>query len=141
MTKILIIEDEPDIRETLAYNFKNEGFKVMAESSGEKALTLSKSFEPDIIILDLMLPDISGIDVCKKIKNSDEYPDPSIIMLTAKGEEVDKETKVGTSSREIEGVEREQEERDQDEIDVVDDAILETVDFRYDQGKEDRGEG
>ena len=88
MTRILIIEDEPDIRETLAYNFKNEGFKVMAESSGEKALTLSKSFEPDIIILDLMLPDISGIDVCKKIKNSDEYPDPSIIMLTAKGEEL-----------------------------------------------------
>ena len=49
MTRILIIEDEPDIRETLAYNFKNEGFKVMAESSGEKALTLSKSFEPDIL--------------------------------------------------------------------------------------------
>ena len=90
MTKILIIEDEPDIRETLSYNFKNEGFKVKSESSGKAALTLSKSFEPDIIILDLMLPDMSGIDVCKKIKNSDEYPDPSIIMLTAKGEEVDR---------------------------------------------------
>lgn len=90
MTKILIIEDEPDIRETLSYNFKNEGFKVKSESSGKGALTLSKSFEPDIIILDLMLPDMSGIDVCKKIKNSDEYPDPSIIMLTAKGEEVDR---------------------------------------------------
>lgn len=90
MTKILIIEDEPDIRETLSYNFKNEGFIVKSESSGKGALTLSKSFEPDIIILDLMLPDMSGIDVCKKIKNSDEYPDPSIIMLTAKGEEVDR---------------------------------------------------
>ena len=51
MTKILIIEDEPDIRETLAYNFTNEGFKVKSESSGKGALTLSKSFEPDIIIL------------------------------------------------------------------------------------------
>ena len=69
MTKILIIEDEPDIRETLSYNFKNEGFKVKSESSGKGALTLSKSFEPDIIILDLMLPDMSGIDVCKKIRN------------------------------------------------------------------------
>ena len=74
----------------MAYNFTNEGFKVKSESSGKGALTLSKSFEPDIIILDLMLPDMSGIDVCKKIKNSDEYPDPSIIMLTAKGEEVDR---------------------------------------------------
>lgn len=90
MTKILIIEDEPDIRDTLVYNFTNEGFKVKAESSGKNALTLSKSFEPDIVILDLMLPDMSGIDVCKKIKNSDEYPDPAIIMLTAKGEEVDR---------------------------------------------------
>ena len=90
MTKILIIEDEPDIRETLSYNFKNEGFKVKSDSSGKGALTLSKSFEPDIIILDLMLPDMSGIDVCKKIKNSDEFSDPSIIMLTAKGEEVDR---------------------------------------------------
>jgi len=90
MTKILIIEDEPDIRETLAYNFTNEGFKVKSESSGKGALTLSKSFEPDIIILDLMLPDMSGIDVFKKIKNSDEYPAPSIIMLSAKGEEVDR---------------------------------------------------
>ena len=87
MTKILIIEDEPDIRETLSYNFKNEGFKVKSESSGKGALTLSKSFEPDIIILDLMLPDMSGIDVCK---NKKSHPDPSIIMLTAKGEEVDR---------------------------------------------------
>ena len=55
MTKILIIEDEPDIRDTLVYNFTNEGFKVKAESSGKNALTLSKSFEPDIVILDLML--------------------------------------------------------------------------------------
>lgn len=90
MTKILIIEDEPDIRETLAYNFKTEGFNVHAEASGKKALEICKAFEPNIVILDLMLPDMSGLDICKKIKNSDDYPDPSIIMLTAKGEEVDR---------------------------------------------------
>ncbi len=90
MTKLLIIEDEPDIRETLSYNFKKEGFKVEVASNGTDALILCKKFNPDVLILDLMLPDMSGLDVCKKIKNSIDYEDTSIIMLTAKGEEVDR---------------------------------------------------
>jgi len=90
MAKLLIIEDEPDIRETLSYNFKKEGFKVEVAANGSDALTLCKKFNPDVLILDLMLPDMSGLDVCKKIKNSIDYEDTSIIMLTAKGEEVDR---------------------------------------------------
>jgi len=90
MAKLLIIEDEPDIRETLSYNFKKEGFKVEVAANGSDALTLCKIFDPDVLILDLMLPDMSGLDVCKKIKNSIDFKDTSIIMLTAKGEEVDR---------------------------------------------------
>ena len=90
MAKLLIIEDEPDIRETLSYNFKKEGFKVEVAANGSDALTLCKNFDPDVLILDLMLPDMSGLDVCKKIKNSIDFKDTSIIMLTAKGEEVDR---------------------------------------------------
>ena len=90
MAKLLIIEDEPDIRETLSYNFKKEGFKVEVAANGSDALILCKTFDPDVLILDLMLPDMSGLDVCKKIKNSIDFKDTSIIMLTAKGEEVDR---------------------------------------------------
>ncbi|MEK9715031.1 MAG: response regulator, partial [Methylophilaceae bacterium] len=65
-------------------------FKVEVASNGTDALILCKKFNPDVLILDLMLPDMSGLDVCKKIKNSIDYEDTSIIMLTAKGEEEDK---------------------------------------------------
>jgi two-component system phosphate regulon response regulator PhoB len=88
--KIYIVEDEPDIRETLKYNFSNEGFKVFTAPDGENALSNIKKVLPDLLILDLMLPGISGLDVCKSIRADDDIRDMSIIMLTAKGEEIDR---------------------------------------------------
>ncbi len=88
--KIYIVEDEPDIRETLIYNFSNEGFKVFTAPDGEEALSNIKKVLPDVLILDIMLPGISGLDVCKSIRADDDIKDMSIIMLTAKGEEIDR---------------------------------------------------
>ena len=88
--KIYIVEDEPDIRETLKYNFSNEGFKVSTAPDGEEALSNIKKILPDVLILDLMLPGVSGLDVCKSIRADDDIRDMSIIMLTAKGEEIDR---------------------------------------------------
>lgn len=88
--KIYIVEDEPDIRETLKYNFSNEGFKVSTAPDGEEALSNIKKILPDVLILDLMLPGVSGLDVCKSIRADDDIRDISIIMLTAKGEEIDR---------------------------------------------------
>lgn len=88
--KIYIVEDEPDIRETLKYNFSNEGFEVFTAPDGEEALSNIKKVLPDVLILDLMLPGASGLDVCKSIRADDDIRDMSIIMLTAKGEEIDR---------------------------------------------------
>jgi two-component system phosphate regulon response regulator PhoB len=88
--KIYIVEDEPDIRETLKYNFSNEGFKVFTAPDGEQALSDIKKVLPEVLILDLMLPGLSGLDVCKSIRADDDIKDMSIIMLTAKGEEIDR---------------------------------------------------
>ena len=88
--KIYIVEDEPDIRETLKYNFSNEGFEVFTAPDGEEALSNIKKVLPDVLILDLMLPGVSGLDVCKSIRTDDDIRDMSIIMLTAKGEEIDR---------------------------------------------------
>ena len=90
IAKILIVEDEPDIRDTLSYNFEKEGFKVLSSPNGKSALKLLESNEPNIVILDLMLPDMSGLDICRQIKNDKKLSDTSIIMLTAKSEEVDR---------------------------------------------------
>ena len=89
-SKILIVEDEPDIRDTLNYNFEKEGFKVLSSPDGKSALKLLENNKPDIVILDLMLPDMSGLDLCRQIKNDKKLSNTSIIMLTAKSEEVDR---------------------------------------------------
>ena len=88
--RIFIVEDEPDLRDTLSFNFENEGFKVSSFPDGEKCLTSLKKNKPDLIILDLMLPGINGLDVCREIRSKEENNDVSIIMLTAKGEEIDR---------------------------------------------------
>lgn len=88
--KIYIIEDEPDIRETLVYNFQKGNFEVNSSGKGIQGLEDIKITKPDVLILDLMLPDISGLDICRKIKADDQLKNISIIMLTAKGDEVDR---------------------------------------------------
>jgi len=88
--KIYIVEDEPDLRDALAYNFENEGFKVKTFADGESSLELINTNKPDLIILDIMLPGMSGLDVCREIRSKQALSDIAVIMLTAKGEEIDR---------------------------------------------------
>lgn len=85
--KILIIEDEEYISDLLSYSLKREGFIIRVASNGEKGLELVQDFKPNMLILDLMLPDISGFEICKKV--SKEYTIP-IVMITAKSDTIDK---------------------------------------------------
>ena len=88
--RILIVEDELDLRSTLEFKFKSEGYSVNAVSNGNEAIEAIARKKPDLVLLDLMLPDMSGLDVCKTIRNNTDTFDTAIIMLTAKGEEVDR---------------------------------------------------
>ncbi|MEA2094980.1 MAG: response regulator transcription factor [Pseudomonadota bacterium] len=86
---VLIVEDEEDIRTLLLYNLGKEGFSVTAVESGEQGLQHAITNHPDLIILDLMLPGMDGLSVCRALKNSDETRDIPIIIASAKGEEAD----------------------------------------------------
>ena len=88
--KILVIDDEPDLVELVSYNLKKEGFKVSSASTGEDALEKVRKSEYDLIILDLMLPGIQGVELCRMLRNSPKTETIPIIMLTAKGEVADK---------------------------------------------------
>ena len=87
MTRILIIEDEPSFVEALEFLLSKEGFTVEVASSGDQGLTLFERNGYDLVLLDLMLPGMSGVEVCKEIRKSSSVP---IIMLTAKDDEIDK---------------------------------------------------
>ncbi len=86
---ILIVEDDGDIQELIAYNLVREGFEVWQALTGEEGLRLAKSLRPDLILLDLMLPGIDGWEVCRSIRKDPEIGGIPIVMLTAKGEDVD----------------------------------------------------
>ncbi len=88
--KVFIVEDEPDLRDTLKYNLENEGFIVEAFSNGEDFLSSVDKNKPNLVILDLMLPGLSGLDVCRKLRSNDNYDGIGIVMLTAKSEEIDR---------------------------------------------------
>ncbi len=88
--KILIVEDEKDIIKMLRYNLEKEGFKVIAAGDGEDALDLAVRQHPNLILLDLMLPGMDGLEVCKALKKESKTNPIPIIMLTAKGQESDK---------------------------------------------------
>ncbi len=88
--KILVIEDEPDIRKNLEYNLAREGFSVSGAASILEAKTLLSSDDFNLILLDLMLPDGSGLDLCKEIKANSKTESTPVIILTAKDDEVDK---------------------------------------------------
>ena len=88
--KVFIVEDEPDLRDTLQYNFENEGFKVKSFSNGESFLETIKNDKPNLVILDLMLPGISGLDVCRDLRMGKVNENVAVVMLTAKSEEVDR---------------------------------------------------
>jgi len=88
--KILIVEDEKDIVKMLEYNLKKEGFRTISARDGEDALEYAVREHPDLIILDLMLPGMDGLEVCKELKKESKTALTPIIMLTAKAQESDK---------------------------------------------------
>ncbi len=87
---VLVVEDEPAQREVLAYNLEAEGFGVSRAENGDEALMLVEEFNPDVIILDWMLPGVSGIEVCRRLKTNAGTRGIPIIMLTARSEEADR---------------------------------------------------
>lgn len=87
--KILVVDDEEDLLKLLSYNLVNSGYHVDCVTTGEDALEKARNHPPDLILLDLMLPGIDGLDLCRILKNDARTSQIPIIMLTAKGEEAD----------------------------------------------------
>jgi DNA-binding response OmpR family regulator len=87
LTRILLVDDEPLITDSLTYSLRREGFEVKAVVDGAQALKAVDEYQPDLIVLDLMLPDISGLEVCRRLRTNSTTP---VIMLTARGEEIDR---------------------------------------------------
>ena len=88
--KIFIIEDEPSIIQLVQHNLEKNGFIVSSSVNGNDGLKELKKFQPDLLLLDWMLPDLSGIEICKNIRKDNSFKNLPVIMLTAKGEEEDK---------------------------------------------------
>lgn len=90
MKRVLVVDDEPDAVELIAFNLKAAGFKVIKASSGLEALRLVKTRPPDLIVLDLMLPEVDGLEVCKMLRRESETASIPIIMVTARASEIDR---------------------------------------------------
>ncbi|MBF0359043.1 MAG: response regulator transcription factor [Magnetococcales bacterium] len=89
--RILIVEDEKDLSRTLEYSLKKDGYDTICAATGKEALDLvCQEPVPDLVLLDIMLPDISGLEVCRQIRSFKSTSDISILILTAKGEEIDR---------------------------------------------------
>ena len=86
---LLLVEDEPDLRETLCFALQRRGFRVEAAESGEQALEQARASGPDLVLLDLMLPGLGGLQVCRLLRADVATRDTAIVMLTARGEEAD----------------------------------------------------
>jgi phosphate regulon transcriptional regulator PhoB len=89
-SRVLIVEDEPDIRELVVHHLRREGYQVSAASSGEEALRQVQAAPPDLVILDLMMPAMDGLEVCRRLRQDPATASLPIVMLTAKGDEVDR---------------------------------------------------
>lgn len=87
--KVLVVDDEEDIRELVGFHLNKEGYEVIFAESGERAIEITPAKMPGLIILDLMLPEMDGLEVCRKLKSNPKTENIPIIMLTAKGEETD----------------------------------------------------
>jgi DNA-binding response OmpR family regulator len=87
MPRILIVDDEPNLRHTVGYNLRREGYEVVQAADGEAALGAAQSQPPDLVVLDLMLPGIDGLEVCRRLRQRSAVP---ILMLTARDTEIDR---------------------------------------------------
>ncbi|MDH7498309.1 MAG: response regulator, partial [Syntrophomonadaceae bacterium] len=88
-TRILVVDDELPIVELVKFNLEKEGFQVDVAHDGLSALRAVEAARPDLVVLDIMLPNLDGLEVCRRLRRSPEFGDIPIIMLTAKGEEID----------------------------------------------------
>ena len=90
MARILVVEDEKDLQEVLTYNLRQAGHIPIVVSTGRDALSAVADQHPDLVLLDLMLPDVSGIEICRRLKSENVTREVPIVMVTAKGDEVDR---------------------------------------------------
>lgn len=88
--KILIVDDEPDLVETIRFSLELEGYNVLVATNGEEGLNVARQEKPDLILLDLMLPKLDGYKVCRLLKFDERYKSIPILMLTARTQEKDK---------------------------------------------------
>jgi phosphate regulon transcriptional regulator PhoB len=88
--RVLIVEDEPDIRDLLAFHLEREGFQVVQARTGAEALRQIRAAPPDLVVLDLMLPELDGLEVCRRLRRDPTTATLPIVMLTARGDEVDR---------------------------------------------------
>src|SRR6188768_64880 len=90
MARILIVEDERDLHELLDYNLRQVGHDVTVATNGREGLRIARENKPELVLLDLMLPDIAGTEVCRQLKEAQDTRGIAVIMLTARGEEIDR---------------------------------------------------
>ena len=90
MPKILVVDDEPDAVELIKFNLKGAGYDVLTAADGDEALKKARSLLPDLIVLDLMLPEVDGLEVCKILRRDQRVSTTPILMLTAKAAEIDR---------------------------------------------------
>jgi two-component system phosphate regulon response regulator PhoB len=88
--RVLVVDDEPDIRRLVAFNLERWGCDVRSVATGSDALATAADWLPHVIVLDLMLPDLPGVEVCRRIREGGADPQPAILMLTARGDEYDR---------------------------------------------------
>ncbi|MCE2740063.1 MAG: response regulator transcription factor [Sphingobacteriales bacterium] len=85
--KILVVDDEADILEFISYNLKKEGYEVFTAANGKEALPIAKKIKPDLILLDVMMPVMDGIETCKRIKSDSDFDQTYVVFLTARSED------------------------------------------------------
>ena len=85
--RILVVDDEPSVTDLIAYNLRKALYDVQVVANGREALRLAREYAPDLILLDLMIPEVDGLDVCRELRKSSDVP---VIMITARGEEIDR---------------------------------------------------
>ena len=90
MKKIVLIEDDCDLYSLLQYNLEKEGFQMTGSKSGKGAIELCRSFQPDLVLLDIMLPDSDGLEICKGIRANTDLANTPVIFLTARASETDR---------------------------------------------------
>lgn len=98
---ILVVDDEPYIQRSLSFVLRKEGFQVEVASNGEEGLKKARELKPKVIFLDVMMPKLNGFNTCRAIKSDNELKDSYVILLTAKGQELDKERGIKEGANEF----------------------------------------